>query len=180
MLKLIPFRMEWVEKTEIDIHAIYRRPRWTTDKYGDRERELDPKTQRPTWDLTGPLPVKQHNVWIMKGYEYVTLADKHSLATAVQHQTIDGDWRQYNQHRETGPWNYRLYLEGQETEAAAGAQRVLDDEAQLAADVAEFGWQAVEKIRRRGDPAFAVPAHLKEAKAEAKAAEKAKGKDATA
>jgi hypothetical protein len=160
MLKLVPFNSSWINHDKIDIKAIYRRPRYVQDKYGDFEREIDPKTGQPTWDLTGPLPIKQHTKWTSKGFEYVTLADASSLATAASFGTIHDEagnptnnWRQYQAVQTGSPWNFRMYDEGQATTTTLAAE-------QLTADVYEFGSAAVQAIRRRQDPAFTLPKHL--------------------
>lgn len=154
MLKLVPFNDAWINHDRIDIHAIYRRPRFVEDEYGEKQREYD-KDGLPTWDLTGPLPVKKHNTWRAKGFEYITLANRDSLNIAARTGTlIGGSVRDYDQHQTGGPWNYRKYVQGQ----TSAHSDVVD---QLKADVAKYGWEAVEAIRRQIDPAFTVPAHLK-------------------
>lgn len=159
-LKLVPFNANWVTHNKLDLHAIYRRPRFVEDKYGELRRDLD-ENGLPKWDLTGELPVRQHSKWVGKGFEYVTLANRESLIMAGRNGTIqhdaDGnpvDWRTYDQHQVSGPWNYRKYAEGQEATTTLDAER-------LKGDVARFGWEAVEAIRQQTDPTFRLPDHMK-------------------
>jgi hypothetical protein len=168
-LKLVPFNSTWIAHDKIDIHAIYRRPRFVEDEYGEWARQLDPNGV-PMWDLTGPLPVKQDNKWRMKGFEYVTLANRDSLITAARYGTLldqnmqpTSNWQQYDQHQTGGPWNYRKYHEGQTQTTTIAAQ-------ELENDIRAFGWQAVESIRRRVDPTFRVAEHLKQLSPEAQTA----------
>ena len=169
MLKLVPFNDTWITHDKIDVHAIYRRPSLVEDRYGDLVQRRGPDG-RPLWDITTPLPVKQHNKWRAKGYEYVTLARRDDLLTAAQKGTLaGGSIAEYAQDPRTGgPWNIHKYMDG---EAVAAT----DDLAQLRADVAEFGAVAVEKIRRSVDPGFVMPDDLKphaEAVAEGEAVRK--------
>jgi hypothetical protein len=151
-LKLVPFKSAWIAHDKIDLHAIYRRPRFKEDEFGEQYREYADGV--PTWDITAPLPIKAHNKWTSKGFEYVTLADMDSLVTAARFGTIEGDWKIYNQHQTGGPWNYKRYLAGQ----TITASRESDE---LVADVNEFGSDVVERLRRRQDPDFALPEKLR-------------------
>jgi len=153
-LKLVPFNATWVSHDKIDIHAIYRRPRYREDEYGEHSREYD-KDGLPTWDLTGPLPIKQHVKWSAKGFEYVTLANRDSLAVAAAYGTLPPDTKaaDFDQHQTGGPWSYRKYVLGHEAMATQEAE-------QLKADVYEFGSNAVESIRKRQEPSFKLPEHL--------------------
>jgi hypothetical protein len=155
-LKLVPFNEAWISHDKVDVHAIYRRPRWVEDEYGDMQRELSPQGL-PTWDLTGPLPVRGHNKWRAKGFEYVTLADRTSLIMAAASGTLKPEGSRvadYDQHQAGGPWNYKRYVHGQQETTTLEAE-------QLTADVHEFGSTAVETLRRRGDPTFSLPEGLK-------------------
>jgi hypothetical protein len=163
MLKLVPFQAAWIQHEKLDLHAIYRRPRFREDEYG----EIQPVPGE--WDLTGPLPVKQHNKWQAKGFEYVTLANRDSLRSAAKLGTIAGDWREYDQHQTGGPWNYRKYAEGQKVSAAVEQEQAAVALAKLQADVERFGWEAVEAIRQQADPSFKVPESMKTPKPARKA-----------
>lgn len=154
MLKLVPFNNAWIDHTKLDLKAIYRRPRWTKDEFDQDVQELGPDGQ-PLWDLTGPLPVRQHNKWMAKGFQYVTLADRDSLLAAAQQQTLlHGSYREFDQHQTGGPWNAKMYMAGQQT---------VDTEAvrQLRESVQRFGSEAYEVIRREVDPKFRLPAQLR-------------------
>lgn len=162
-LKLVPFNASWINHEKLDIHAIYLRPSRVEDEYGDRVQARGPDGQ-PLWDITGPLPVRQHNVWEAKGFKYLTLANAVGpeggagyLMVAARNGTLaGGSVRDYAQDPRTGgPWNLKKYLEGQVDTATEGL-------AQLERDVLEFGSIAVEKIRRRVDPGFTLPPHLRD------------------
>jgi hypothetical protein len=152
-LKLVPFNAVWIDHDKIDIHAIYRRPVFAEDKYGELQRVI--KDGFPAWDLTGPLPVRGHTKWSAKGFQYVTLATRDSLRIAARFGTLPEGTTlaTYDQHHTGGPWNYRLYFESQE--ALQG--EILDE---LRADVEEFGSDTVLRLRRRTDPAFVLPPAL--------------------
>lgn len=151
-LKLVPFSEAWITHDKIDVHAIYRRPRFVEDEYGEWQPQYDADGLQ-VWDLTGPLPVRKHNAWRQKGFEYVTLANRDSLIIAAKAGTIE-NWRQYDQHQTGGPWNYRKYIEG----ANSGRTAELDS---LRANVEKFGWEAAEAIKQQTDPHFKMPDALK-------------------
>lgn len=154
MLKLVPFNDAWVGHDKLDIKAIYRRPRFTKDEFDQEIRETGPDGL-PVWDLTGPLPIKQHNKWRAKGFEYVTLADRDSLNAAAKAGTLmGGSVRDYDQHQTGGPWNYKMY---------AATQSTVDNAAllQLRENVQRFGSEVYEAIRRDVDPRFTLPANLR-------------------
>lgn len=154
MLKLVPFNDAWIDSDRIDLHAIYRRPRFVQDAYGEWSRELD-DNGLPTWDLTTALPVKQHNKWMQKGFQYVTLANRDSLLMAARTGTLlGGTARDYDQHQTGGPWNWRKFHEGQQHTNTEELDR-------LRADVEEFGADTVEKLRRRTHPDFVLPPSLR-------------------
>lgn len=169
-LLLVPFNSAWITHDKLDLHAVYKRPRFVQDEFGEFAREVDKVTGEPSWDLTGALPVRQHNKWEAKGFKYITLANTDSLIDAVRSGTLlapDGmsptsDWQQYANGAARNPWNYKKYLEG-----TKGLEKAEADD--LAADIAEFGWEAVEKIRRRKDPDFRIPERLKAKPAEPEA-----------
>lgn len=149
MLKLVPFQDVWVGHDKLDLKAIYRRPRYVEDAYGEMTRVITPEGL-PAWDLTGGLPVKSHNKHKAKGFEYVTLADRDSLHAAAAAGTVQ-DWRQYVQDPRTGgPWHYRKYVEGQAVADADAAQRLRDL-------VAKYGPEAVQDMKREHDPDYVLP-----------------------
>lgn len=154
MLKLVPFNPAWINNDKIDVHAIYQRPRFKQDEYGEWYREYD-ENGMPTWDITSPLPVKSHTKWTMKGFRYVTLANRESLIIAARNGTLlGGTVRDYDQHQTGGPWNYRKFRESEQDTNVAELDA-------LRADVARFGAEAVEALRQRTDPDFRLPDALK-------------------
>ena len=154
MLTLVPFNDAWIDHSKLDLKAIYRRPRWTKDEFDQDVPETGPDGL-PLWDLTTPLPVKQHNKWKEKGFEYVTLADRNSLIEAYRKGALHGSPRDFDQHQTGGPWNAKMYMAGQsETDNAALLQ--------LRADIERFGSDAVESIRRQVDPKFTLPTNLQD------------------
>jgi hypothetical protein len=154
MLRLVPFNMSWVTNDRIDVHAIYQRPRYKQDEYGDWHREYDANGM-PTWDLTSPLPVKSHNKWVQKGFRYVTLANRDSLVRAAETGTLQGgSFRDYDQSQAGGPWNYRKFKESQQDTDSAELEK-------LRVEVAKYGAEAVESIRQSTDPEFRLPDSLK-------------------
>lgn len=156
-LKLVPFNNAWVQHDKLDIKAIYKRPRFAVNDLDETVLEEDPKTGLPMYDLTGALSVRHHNKHAAKGFLYVTLADRQSLYAAGEHGTIAGNWREYDQHQTGGPWNYKLWLKGQEEGDAA-------DFAELEAQVKQFGSAAVLQIRRTVDSKFSLPTKLRNIK----------------
>jgi hypothetical protein len=153
-LKLVPFNPVWISHDKIDIHAIYRRPRFVQDTFGEWVREYD-ANGLPTWDLTGPLPVKQHVRWESKGFEYVTLANRESLAVAAKMGTlVGGSYRDYDQHQTGGPWSFRKYHEGQQQAQTAEIDQIREA-------VAKYGPEVYEDIRRTTEPGFRLPDELK-------------------
>lgn len=159
MLKLVPFNHAWINHEKLDLKGIYRRPRFTVDEWGERLREYGPDGL-PTWDIVGPLPIKQHNAFMKKGFEFVTLANRESLYTAAKFGTLpDGAHvKEFDQHATGGPWNARQYHETAKQHDLSAAQQLQDD-------VARFGAEAVEAIRRQTDPAFTLPPALRKPKA---------------
>lgn len=153
MLKLVPFHTGWINHDRLDLKAIYRRPRFVEDTYGELVREVGPDGL-PLWDLTGPLPVKSHNKYLAKGFEYVTLADRDSLVSAAKAGSIE-HWQQYAQDPRTGgPWQVRKYLEGQAEAVDAAA-------AKLRELVHRYGSEMVEAMRQETTPGYRLPEALR-------------------
>lgn len=156
-LKLVPFNDAWIDHGKLDIKAIYRRPRWTKDDFDQDVQETGPDGL-PLWDLTGPLPIKQHNKWKAKGFEYVTLADRDSLIEAYRKNTLlphGTHAREYDQHQTGGPWNAKMYMAGQST---ADNATLL----QLRESVQRYGSEVYTNIRREIDPKFSLPSNLRD------------------
>lgn len=150
VFKAIPFNAAWITHDKIDIRAIYRRP------VRDARGRQVVKDGIPQWDLTGGLPVRRHQDWIRKGYEYVTLA---SGADVTREVADDLRAKGYNPRDfimdefEMSPWNPELYL------ATAGVveQQAADALTEM---VERFGSDAVLAIKRSENPLFTLPEHL--------------------
>lgn len=154
-LKLVPFNPAWISHDKLDLKAMYRRPRFVADEFGEFSREYDPNGL-PTWDIVGPLPVKQHTRWQTKGFEYITLADRASLVEAWRKGTLPpGEHaRDYDQHQTGGPWNYRKFIDGANAQAAQDAEH-------LKSLVERLGSEAVEAVKRSTEPGFVLPEALR-------------------
>jgi len=153
-LRLVPFNQMWVTHHKLDLKGIYRRPRFTANDMDEIVQVFEDGV--PQWDIVGPLPIKQHNKFLAKGFEFITLADRTSLNTAAKFGTLPAGTsaRDFDQHQTGGPWYYKLYAQGQVTMDTAAAQ-------QLRADVERFGADAVEELRRRDNPNFRLPPDLR-------------------
>jgi len=150
--RAVPFDAEWVSHNKLDLRAIYRRPvrdEWTGDQ------KLDPTNGLPQWDLTGPLPLRRHNDYIRKGFQYITLADMKSLHDAAPYLRQKGlDPQSFIMDPRMGPWNDQFYLSSQ----------VKVDSAQmteLRRLVEKHGSEAIEESRRLVDPTFKLPSSLR-------------------
>lgn len=150
----VPFNPDWLNQDKLDLKAIYRRPRYARTQFDDIVRVLE--DGMPAWDLTGPLPVRRHNDWVAKGFEYLTLADRSSLnQVAGMLRAVGLNPADFDQHPEYGPWNPKLFL--------ATQQRVdRDAHEELRRMVERFGSDAVVQIRRASEPAFELPADLQD------------------
>lgn len=151
--KRVPFNPAWVTESKLDLHAIYRRPRYVRGAYDEIVRATEGGV--PAWDLTGPLPVRRHSDWAAKGYEYVTLADRGSLLLAAPGlRGMGHNPAEYDQHPEFGPWNPKLF---------EATQRQVDQDqyAALRALVQQYGSETVISIKRASEPAFELPAELR-------------------
>jgi hypothetical protein len=153
MLKLVPFDPAFADpaQAKLDVHAIYRRPRYIRNQWDEIVRDVD-VNGIPTWDLTTPLPCRNHHTWARKGFEYITLADMASLQMAAPFLAAKGlNARDYIQHPEYGPWNYKKFLAGSQVAYHADVDRLRED-------IAKFGAEAVERIRQQTDPDYRLPA----------------------
>jgi hypothetical protein len=138
MFRCVPLDHAWTGDTKLDIRAIYRRPSATGG-----------------WDLTTALPLRRHSQWLQKGFEYVTLADGESLQVAARTLQANGlDWREFIcDIRTQSPWNVELYLKDRATQDAADLE-------ELRTLIAEFGVDAVVKIKQQQNPNFRLPKAL--------------------
>lgn len=151
-LKCIPLNPEWLGANSLDLKAIYRRRK--TDNWGHPILDADGNEQ---WDTTGPLPLRRHNDWISKGFEYITLADEDSLRQAAPFLQAEGlNPMSFMQDRRTrSPFNAQMWLDDQKS---AGAARL----SELRDLVAEFGVEAV--VRMKGPLPAALTKELEAAK----------------
>lgn len=151
-LKCVPLVPGMFGDTKLDLKAIYRRRK--QDNWGTPELDANGLEQ---WDLTGPLPLRRHQDYVNKGFEYLTLADEQSLVDA---RHLVPHWEQYaNQDRRTrSPFSQALYLE----DVRSHDDRELVDLREM---VEQFGPEAVTAIRRKTQPGFELPASLKAVKA---------------
>lgn len=158
-LRLVPFNNSWVQHDKLDLHAIYRRPRYVQNDLDEQVVERDANGQ-VIYDTTTALPVRQHNKWLAKGFEYVTLATRNDLRQAFDKGTLFDergqhvDWRQFDQHQTGGPWHFKLYQRGQQQGTGAYLEMLREQ-------VRKFGSDAVEEIRREANPNFVLPASLR-------------------
>lgn len=152
VFKRVPFNSIWITHDKLDIKAIYRRPRFIEDRFGDMVREHD-AAGIPTWDLTGGLPLRSHNKWATRGFEYVTLAGIEDLMAAAAQRTLPEPMAAYINHRVGGPWHAVMYLDW-----AKQADREAFDE--LRALVTKYGSEQVTEIKRATDPTYTLPLTL--------------------
>lgn len=136
----VPFDEGWAYSDKLDLKAIYRRPRL----HPITGVQLTTATGVLAWDLVGGLPVRRHQDWLRKGFEYVTLADLESLRNVAPYLRQAGlDPQSYIQSRRPlGPWDAALYLADVQASEAA-------DAAEVAAQVKQFGAEAVQALRGR-------------------------------
>lgn len=154
MLKLVPFSSSWVTHETLDVHAIYRRPVRNPDT-GDIQRD---EYGFVMWDLTTPLPVRQHARWVAKGFEYVTLATNTDIVDVSTAEGLDPlfDSEQYmGQHPRTrAPWFADQYLQD-----IREAHTVRRDS--LLQRIAKLGPDAAEEFEQQKDPGYALPDNLR-------------------
>jgi hypothetical protein len=66
-MELVPLNQDWTgSEAKVDIKAIYRRP----DATG-------------SVSLTAPLPLRRHQQWLAKGFEYVSLASVDDINAVI-------------------------------------------------------------------------------------------------
>ena len=152
MLKCVPLDLAWTGgETKLDLKAIYRRRK--QDNWGNPVLDADGLEQ---WDTTSGLPLRRHNAWLAKGFEYVPLADFDSLEKVGPQLTRDTgrDWREYIQDLRTrSPFSLALYIKGLDQERA-------DTLKELRELVAEFGVEMVTRLKQKEQPKWQMPAAL--------------------
>lgn len=120
---------------------------------GDTKHDLRAIYRKPNGDLSAGLPMRRHQQWLNKGFEYVTLADADSLVTAAPLLQAAGlNPQDYVAGREDGrptPWNVAAYLVDDKA-------RIARDEAELKAKIDKYGVDTVESIL-----GLKVPDHLR-------------------
>lgn len=148
-LKCVPLVPEMHgSSSRLDLKAIYRRKK--TDNFGAPILDAQGREQ---WDLTAGLPLRRHDDWIRKGFEYITLADEQSLIDARGVLHANGiDWQVYaNQDRRTrSPFNAAIYQE----DARSNHEQYV---AELRRLIAEIGAEAVLAVKRSDHPGFQFP-----------------------
>lgn len=158
-LRLVPFNPSWVQHDKLDLKGIYKRPRYIKNDVDEEVLERDANGQ-PLYDITSALPIRQHNKWVAKGFVFVTLASRADLRAAFEKGTLIDEVgnmvgpREFDQHQTGGPWNYKLYVKGQQSSDSAYFLQLRDQ-------VQQFGSAAVEQIRRTTDPHFVLPESLR-------------------
>lgn len=145
MLKCVPLDPAWTgSETKLDLKAIYRRRK--QDNWGTPILDADGFEQ---WDITTPLPLRRHNAWMSKGFQYITLADQDSLIQIAQ--ALPDDWRSYIQNPRTrSPFSLDLYLAGVQQQKA-------DQLAAIRALVADFGLEMVTRMKQAEQPGWVMP-----------------------
>lgn len=147
MLKCVPLDPDWTgSETKLDLKAIYRRRK--QDNWGKPVLDAQGLEQ---WDTTGPLPLRRHNAWERKGFQYVTLADYASLEAVSAYLP---DWRSFIQDPRTrSPFSFEKYQAG-------AMQRQIDALAGLRALVEKYGLEAVTDMKRADAPGWQMPSAL--------------------
>jgi hypothetical protein len=148
-MKTVPFNPAWLD-SGLDLYAVYRRPR----TQAITKAPLSDDQGRPLWDYS-TLPLKRHNDWSKKGYQYVTLARVQDLVTAKIPLAPD----LLAQYKPAGDLEERTFLVQAYLKHAAVAD--VDEFDKLAELVQRLGSDAVEEVMRHGNPAFVLPERLR-------------------
>jgi len=138
----VPFQESWIASEKVDAKGVYRRPHRaaiTNDIVTDAAGVVQ-------YDYS-ILPVRRHNDWLGKGYEWVTIADAESLGMVAGSMRAQGlNPRDYIMDpRTNSPWNPAKY-------AADASQHAQDEHARLKALVEKHGVEATEDILGRPLP----------------------------
>lgn len=149
-LLCVPLNAAWTgPESGLDLRAIYARRR--QDNWGDPVLNPDGTEQ---WDTTGPLPLRRHEAWVRKGFQYITLADEDSLVAVAKsiEATTGRSWRDFIQNRRTrSPFDLEKWLAGRRDADLASRQAFRDL-------VAQIGLDAVTVVKRADQPEWQVPA----------------------
>ncbi len=138
----VPFSEAWITSEKIDAKAIYRRPH----RHAITLEILRDENGAMRWDFSA-LPVRRHNDWLAKGFEYVTIADAESLGMVAGSLRAQGlDPRSFiADPRTNSPWHPDKY-------AAILKQDVADEYEKLRAFVEKHGAEAAEDFLGRPVP----------------------------
>jgi hypothetical protein len=134
----IPWNDEWLKSDKIDARGVYRRPHRHPITL-DIERDA---LGHVLYDYS-TLPIRAHNTWGAKGYQYVTIADAESLGMVAASLRAQGlDPRSFIMDpRTNSPWAPDKYL-------ADAKQDAQDEHARLREMVEKHGVKATEEILR--------------------------------
>lgn len=148
-MKTVPFNAGWLDNGSLDLLAVYRRPRL----HAITKERLSDEQGKPLWDYVN-LPIRRHNDWSKKGYQYVTLARVADLISVKQTgpEVLAGYKR--NGEPEERTFDVQSFLKFADVAEDAEFEK-------LKALVAEMGPDAVEKVMRHGDPSFVLPEALR-------------------
>jgi hypothetical protein len=178
-LKLVPWEPTWLAHQSLDLHAIYRRPQRVRDQEAD-SWDIDRDDEGCIkWDLTPGMSIRNHQKFMQKGMEYVTLATVEDVTLAGDPSIAEkgatplgagtrvtlypdehgpADYiRQSTGVR--GPWNATAYLKDLADERAEKIARVREN-------VVEHGPDLAERFEQQTDPGYRLPAKYREAVAE--------------
>lgn len=149
-MKLIPFDANWLDSGTKDLMAVYRRPR-TQAITGAR---LSDEQGRPQWDYSN-LPIRRHNDWLKKGYQYVTLARVSDLI-AVKERATPELLACYGRsgEPEERTFDIQAYLKHAVVEEDVEFEK-------LRALVHQVGSDAVIAVNRSTNPHFELPEALR-------------------
>lgn len=133
-MNCIPFLAHaWVENTPLDLHAIYRRGGIGVH-------------------LTGPVPVRRHNDYTKRGFEYVCLAtteDVNKAARSLREQGLNpSDYA--SAFTRDGVFDIPQYIR---EVTQADAAKLAD----LRLKIEKFGADAVTEMMRLSDPDYVLP-----------------------
>jgi hypothetical protein len=136
--RCVPFSESWITSEKVDAQAVYKRPH-RTPITGEIVRDAH---GLPTWDYS-VLPVRRHNDWLGKGFEYVTIANAESLGMVAGSLRAAGlDPRDFIMDpRTNSPWAPDKY-------AAVAQQDAQTEIDRLRTLVDKYGVEATEEMLR--------------------------------
>lgn len=148
-MKTVPYNPSWLD-SGLDLYAVYRRPR----TQAITKARLTDEQGRQLWDYV-TLPLKRHNDWMKKGYQYVTLARVQDLVMAK----IAPSAELLAQYLPAGDLEERTF----KVQAYLTHADVAEDAEfqQLKAMVYALGSEVVEQVSRHSNPHFVLPEALR-------------------